>query len=99
MRIDLRYGRGELAVQLPEHLEVTVIRKPDMPVLADPAGAIVRALASPAGARPLADEARGKSSACILICDITRPVPNGLILRPLIRELMAAGIDAARITV
>jgi hypothetical protein len=24
---------------------------------------------------PLTEEARGKRSACILICDITRPVP------------------------
>jgi nickel-dependent lactate racemase len=43
--------------------------------------------------------ARGKRSACILICDITRPVPNGLFLAPLIRGLLDAGIPSARITV
>ncbi len=99
MRVGLRYGRGELPVELPEHLEVTVIRKPRMPALPDPAGAVRAALSSPASARPLAEEARGKTSACILICDITRPVPNGLVLQPVIRELLAAGVDASRITV
>ena len=36
--------------------------------------------------------ARGKRSACILICDITRPVPNGLLLGPIIRTLLDAGV-------
>ena len=38
---------------------------------------------------------RGKRSACILICDITRPVPNHLFLRPLI-EGLHRGRHAAR---
>ena len=42
---------------------------------------------------------RGRRSACILICDITRPVPNHLFLRPLIEGLLEAGVPAQRITV
>jgi len=93
MQVELRYGRGMLPVRLPEGLEVTVVRKPPMPALADPAGVFRRALG------PLAAQARGKASACILVCDLTRPVPNGLLLRPMIEALLAAGIDRARITV
>ncbi len=99
MDVDLRYGRGVLTVHLPDDLDVTVIRKPAMPVLDPPAEAVRRALSSPVEARPLAEEARGKASACILVCDITRPVPNGLFLGPLLRELLAAGLRADRITV
>src|SRR3954464_5281233 len=99
MRVELSYGRGTLPVDLPHGLEVTLIRKPPMPVLADPGGAVRAALSTPAGARPLIEEARGKKSACILICDITRPVPNRLLLQPLIRELVAAGMPASGITV
>ena len=99
MKIELSYGRGTLPIELPEGLEVTVIRKPAMPVLPDASGAVRAALARPVGARPLVDEARGKRTACILICDITRPVPNGLVLQPLIRELLAAGVPASGITV
>jgi nickel-dependent lactate racemase len=65
-----------------------------MPILPNPGGAAVAALAHPVSARPLAEEARGKRSACILICDITRPVPNGLLLPAIVRELLAAGMRA-----
>jgi lactate racemase len=99
MQIDLNYGRGTLPVHLPDDLDVTIIRKPPMPLLPDPRDAVQSALESPVGARPLLEEARGAASACILICDITRPVPNGLILPPLVRTLIAAGVDPARILV
>ncbi|MGH7402461.1 MAG: nickel-dependent lactate racemase, partial [Candidatus Rokuibacteriota bacterium] len=61
--------------------------------------AVARALAAPVDVAPLAELARGRRSACILICDITRPVPNGLFLRPLIRTLLDAGVPRAGITV
>src|SRR5436309_2109489 len=99
MRIELNYGRSTLPVELPDNLEVTLIRKPVMPVLPDPLAAVRGALARPVGARPLIEEARGKKSACRLICDITRPVPNRLLLQPIIRELLAAGVPAPGITV
>jgi nickel-dependent lactate racemase len=99
MDVELSFGRGTLPVHLPDDLEVTIVRKPAMPVYQDPAGAVAGALAAPVEARPLAEEARGKRSACILICDITRPVPNGLILPPLVRTLLDAGIPADAIRV
>ncbi|MGH7365548.1 MAG: nickel-dependent lactate racemase [Candidatus Rokuibacteriota bacterium] len=77
----------------------TVIQKRAMPVLADAPAAVARALAAPVDVAPLAELARGRRSACILICDITRPVPNGLFLRPLIRTLLDAGVPRAGITV
>ena len=99
MDIDLLYGRDGLTVRLPDDLEVTVIRKPSMPVAASPEAAVRAALAKPVDARPFREEARGKSSACVLICDITRPVPNRLLLGPIVRELLEAGVPRERITV
>src|SRR6185312_8018617 len=40
----------------------------------------------------LAEIARGRKNACILVCDITRPVPNRLILPPMLRILEEQGI-------
>src|SRR5262249_36861007 len=60
--------------------------------LADPEAAIARSLAQPIGSRPLAEIAYGHRNACILICDVTRPVPNRLILPPLLRTLEEQGI-------
>ena len=48
---------------------------------------------------PLSELARGKKSACILICDITRPVPNGTLLPPLIDTLTRAGVPRTGITI
>ncbi len=93
------FGRGTLPVILPDDCQATVIEKPRMPVMPDPAVMVTAAFASPVDSRPLAALAQGARSACILICDITRPVPNGLILPPLIRTLLASGIPAERITV
>ena len=75
-------------LSLPPDAEPTIIAKPPMPVLADPKQRIAEAL----DAADLRGQASGGSSACILICDITRPVPNGLFLRPLIERLVAGGI-------
>ena len=43
--------------------------------------------------------ANGCKSACIAICDITRPVPNHLFLRPIIEVLLDQGMDRQDITV
>ena len=99
MRIELSYGKKGLAVDLPDDLEVEVIRKPAMPVIDHPGEAVREALARPVGAPPLAETARGRRSACILICDVTRPVPNGLFLRPMIETLIGAGVPKDGITV
>lgn len=57
------------------------------------------AFASPVDCQPLVQLAAQARSACVLICDITRPVPNGLILPPLVQTLLAAGVPADKITV
>ncbi|HXZ02894.1 MAG TPA: nickel-dependent lactate racemase [Stellaceae bacterium] len=99
MKIELRYGRGVVPVTVPEGLQCTIIRKGSSRPLADPHQAIERVFDAPIGAAPLETVARGKKSACILICDVTRPVPNHLFLQPLIRRLIGAGIPAEAITV
>jgi nickel-dependent lactate racemase len=88
-----------MSISLPAGASAQVIRKPAMAKLAHPAAAIQAAFAAPVGSPALAELARGKRSACILICDITRPVPNRLFLRPMIEILMASGIPLARISI
>jgi lactate racemase len=90
--IAISYGRGHLPLHMPAGARVTTIAKLAPPKLPDPAAAVRAAFAQPVGAEPLARLARGRSSACILICDITRPVPNRLFLRPMIEIMVASGI-------
>ena len=92
MTIELLYHRGTLRVTPPAGCVPTVIHKDAMPILGEPVAAVEAALARPVGTPPLAELAKGKRSACILICDITRPVPNGLFLPLLVRTLLGAGV-------
>ncbi len=97
--IGLSYGKGHLPVHLPGDARATIIRKTPLPKIADPRDAVRHALDRPIGAAPLKTLARGKRSACIVICDITRPVPNHLFLRTMIMDLLAVGIPASGISV
>jgi nickel-dependent lactate racemase len=93
MNSSLLFGRRELTLELPESITIHEINKYPMPVLEDVDGSIRQALHNPIGSPSLPELARGKKSACILICDITRPVPNGLLLPPLLDTLLAQGLQ------
>src|SRR5919199_1318013 len=92
MRIELAYGRTGLEVDLPDERVVGPLEIRPAAPLADPGGAIAHALSPPPGPPPLAEVARGRRNACVLVCDITRPVPNRLILPPLLRTLHEQGL-------
>ncbi|RUU12091.1 nickel-dependent lactate racemase [Mesorhizobium sp. M7A.T.Ca.TU.009.01.3.2] len=96
---ELAFGRGLLKLALPQGAEPTVIRKALLPKLFDASSAIASAFANPIGSEPLARLVVGRRSACILICDITRPVPNRLFLRVMIETMIKGGIPADRIDV
>ena len=93
MKTSLLFGREELELDLPEEIKIHEINKYPMPLLEDVEGSVKRALLEPIGSPSLSELAKGTSSVCILICDITRPVPNGLLLPPLLDTLMAQGIN------
>ncbi len=99
MNINMKYGKTGLSIDLPRDINVTLIQKKAMPLLRNPDGAIKAAFANPVNCKTLSEEAKGRRSCCILICDITRPVPNGLILPQLIKELIGAGMAPDSITV
>src|SRR5262245_58752878 len=97
--IEIAYGRGALPLTLPAEARPTVIRKATLPKLPDAPSAVRHAFERPIAARPLDELAQGRRSACILICDITRPVPNRLFLRPMIETMVQGGIPLDRIVV
>jgi nickel-dependent lactate racemase len=92
VRITLDYGKSGLEVELADERVVGPLAIRPAPPLADAEAAIAAALRRPIVSPPLADLARGRRNACILVCDITRPVPNRLILPPVLRTLEEQGI-------
>ncbi|MEM8662807.1 MAG: nickel-dependent lactate racemase [Pseudomonadota bacterium] len=99
MKIELAYGRGGMVLDVPQDVSATIVTKSPRPVPEDPSQVIADALAAPMNAPLLEEAAKGARTACILICDITRPVPNSLFLRPLIERLAGAGVPLSGITV
>ena len=99
MQIDLAFGKSGLTLDLPEGYHYRVLEARTATPLADWRQALESALDSPIGAPPLAELARGKNSAAISICDITRPAPNRLTLPPVLRRLEEAGIAREQITI
>ena len=99
MRVRLEYGRTGLEVELPTDRVVRTLSYKDAAPIDDPDSVVRELLATPTGSPSLANLATGRSDACILICDITRPVPNELILRPMLETLEASGIPRNKILI
>jgi nickel-dependent lactate racemase len=92
MRIEIPYGRGHTAVDIPDSniLEVIRTEKPGGP--GDEQKTIVEALKKPVASRPLVELAKGKKSAVILVSDVTRPCPSHRFLPFIVDELERASV-------
>lgn len=99
MRVRLEYGRTGLEVELPDDRPVRSLAYKNATPLADPESALQAVLESPTGAAPLVELARGRRDACIVICDITRPVPNSMMLPPMLAALEEGGIPRDKILI
>jgi lactate racemase len=98
MQIDLAFGKTGVPVQLPETFRYRILEARSAMPLPGWQAALEAALDRPIGAPSLAELARGKRSAAISICDITRPAPNRLTLPSVLRRLEQAGIPREQIT-
>lgn len=99
MQIKLEYGKTGYMLTLPDEYQVDVLSKPPMPVVENAASCLQSSFDKPVNCESFETIAENKNSVCIAICDITRPVPNGLILPTLIKRLLACGIEQKNITI
>jgi nickel-dependent lactate racemase len=99
MRVDFAFGRTGLIIDLPAGFRYQILETRSARPLANAVEAVETALDSPIGAAPLEELARGRGSAAISVCDITRPAPNRLVLPPVLSRLERAGIPSDRITI
>src|SRR5215467_10408588 len=99
MHIDLAFGKTGLRADLPDGFRYRVLEARTATPLPNWQATLERALDDPIGAPPLTELARGKRSAAISVCDITRPAPNRLTLPPVLRRLKQAGIASEAITI
>lgn len=99
IQTNLAFGKSGLEVALPEGFSYQILEARWAVPLSHPAAAIGAALDAPIQSLPIRELAQHKRSAAIAVCDITRPVPNRLLLPPLLSRLEAAGISRDAITI
>ncbi len=88
--VQFAIGKEKVTASIP-NLMAVVAPKP-VPAVPDARAEIRRALANPIGSPTLSALAKGKRSAAIVVNDITRPYPGGLMVEELTRELALAGL-------
>lgn len=98
-RVHLAYGDGKLGVEVPDKNLLSIAHMGNVDPLTEPLKTIQESLAAPIGTPALAEIAKGRSSACVVISDITRPVPNSLILPPILETIERAGVPRDKITI
>lgn len=99
MVVRLEYGTTGLECSIPDAELQKVLRIKSLPALPDLGDSVASALSNPVEQLPLAQLANGKKTACLVICDITRPVPNSEVLPAVIGTLEGAGIPRSGITI
>ncbi len=99
MELTLRYGRTGMPIQIPDDLDTQVLRLNPLPPIDQPVAVLEDSLRAPIGGESLDRIARGRESACIVISDVTRPVPNEQILSALLGCLHDCGIAEDKITI
>ena len=97
MRVELPYGRELLPLDVPD--TATVLRPHAVEALRDAPGAVLHSLRAPIAGTPLRERVRAGQKVALVVSDITRPVPNELLLRPVLAELAAAGVSDADVTI
>ena len=97
--IEFAFGRSGLRLAFPTGPRYEVVESRTAAALPEVTAALASALDEPIGSPSLETLARGKRSAAISVCDITRPAPNSVTLPPLLGRLHRAGIPPEGVTI
>ena len=93
----LLYGEKTAVLKLPS--SIRPLQMKPLEAISNPEEVLSSALSHPIKSPSLLDVARDRKSACVVISDFTRPVPNKIILPPLLQTLESAGLEPEKITI
>ena len=91
--IKILYGDQGYNLKIRDHWEPNIIKKNKMPIIKDIETEVDNIFINSAGCESLNKLVKNTKTACILVCDITRPVPNNLFLKKLIKKLIKNNIN------
>ena len=100
MQVKLKYGTSGILLNYAETPNFQGVLYPEaVAPLADPRADLQKTLEEPIASAALKELARGRDNAVIVISDITRPVPNKLLLPAILEQLQAVGMAKEKITI
>lgn len=88
----LKYAGKSGTIKLPDQIAVEVAIPKTLPVEPDAAAVIAKAVTHPIGCPRLRDSVKPGQKVAIIVTDITRKIPDNLIIQSVLRELEAAGV-------
>jgi nickel-dependent lactate racemase len=97
MKLHLPYGEHGIDADVPD--TATVLVPVPVAALDDPPAAVRGAIGRPIAGPPLRSIVRAGQRAAIVVSDVTRPVPNTIILPPILETLEAGGVRDGDITI
>ena len=97
--VKLLYGKNGIKLNIKDDWNANIIRKPLMPIINDISDEVNKALNNPINSLSIDKISSKGQSVCILVCDITRPVPNKLFLKQIILKFINAGISTDNILI
>lgn len=98
--VSLNWGKGKMDLELPVGWKVISIMQPNaIKAAPNPRQEILKSLAKPIGCKKLAEMAKGKKKIALVIDDISRPTPVGLVAPAVMAELKKAGVKPQQVTV
>ncbi len=97
MKVHLAYGEEGLDIELPD--SAVVLEPENVPGLADPEQAVAAAIERPIGAPPLRDLVQPGHRVAIVVSDITRPVPNRVLLPPILDAVHGRGVPREAVVI
>lgn len=87
MLIQLPYGEKKLSLSLPDSYDISIIEPTFVPAIPAPRTAIRRALQAPTNLPALSKLVQPDDRVGIIFSDVTRPMPNCLILPEILAEI------------
>jgi nickel-dependent lactate racemase len=98
--VAINWGKGKMDLELPAEWKVIGIMQPNpLKAALNSKLEIQKSLAKPIGCKKLAEIAKGKKKIALVIDDISRPTPVGLVAPAVMAELKKAGIKPQQVTV
>ncbi|MFV2071288.1 MAG: lactate racemase domain-containing protein [Thermoanaerobaculales bacterium] len=98
MIVNIPFGSGRVPLDL-RGLRVRALRPAAPAGSSNPGGLVGEALANPLDGSPLAERARGRRTATVVVPDATRKAALPSVLPEIIRNLRRGGIEEERITI